>query len=150
MSYFTTYLSLTLMVKEFLKLENIWWSYRQNGWLFHAPHSPCAFVLKRCWSRQIKWITCVLRTETVTTHCYVNRHINIINKYQTAIDQFWLTDRLMPSMTDRLLIVYDILLRKLFFAVAVVYSGSWDFSYGRCKQLFVSELNNAYFTEHLF
>ena len=34
--------------------------------------------------------------------------------------------------------------------VAVVYSGSWDFLYGQCKQLFVSELNHAYFSRHLF
>jgi len=30
-------------------------------------------------------------------------------------------------MTDRLLITYGILLQKLFFVVAVVYCGSWDF-----------------------
>jgi len=53
-------------------------------------------------------------------------------------------------VTDLLLIMYGILSRQLFFVVAVVYSGSWDFSYGRCKQLFVSELNNAYFSRHLF
>ena len=53
-------------------------------------------------------------------------------------------------MTDRLLIMYDILPRQLFFVAAVVYSGSWDFLYDRCKQLFVSELNNAYFSRHLF
>ena len=40
--------------------------------------------------------------------------------------------------------MYDILPRQLFFVAAVVYSGSWDFLYGRCKQLFVSKLNNAY------
>ena len=28
------------------KLVNIWRSYRQNGWLFHIPHSPYTFVLK--------------------------------------------------------------------------------------------------------
>jgi len=39
--------------------------------------------------------------------------------------------------------MYGILLRQLFFVAAVVYSGSWDFLYGRCKHLFVSELNNA-------
>jgi len=61
-----------------------------------------------------------------------------------------LTDRLTPSVIDRLLIMYGILLRQLFFVAAVVYSGSWDFLYGRCKQLFVSELNNAYFSRHLF
>ena len=54
----------------------------------------------------------------------------------------------MPSMSDRLLIMYGILLRQLFFAVAIVYRGSLDFLYGRCKQLFVSELNNAYFSRH--
>ena len=47
----------------------------------------------------------------------------------------------MPSVTDRLVIMYRILLRQLFFVAAVVYSGSRDFLYGRCKQLIVSELN---------
>jgi len=37
-----------------------------------------------------------------------------------------------------------------FFVAAVEYCASWDFLYGRCKQLFVSELNNAYFFKHLF
>jgi len=44
--------------------------------------------------------------------------------------------------------MYGILPRQLFFVAAVVYSGSWNFLYGRCKQLFVSELNNAYFSRH--
>ena len=35
--YFTTHLSLSLSMKEFLKLVNIWPSYKQNGRLFHAP-----------------------------------------------------------------------------------------------------------------
>jgi len=56
----------------------------------------------------------------------------------------------MPSVTGRLLIMYGILLRQLFFVAAVVYSGSWDFLYGPCKQLFVSELNNVHFFRHLF
>jgi len=59
-----------------------------------------------------------------------------------------MTDRLTQSVTDRLLIMYGILLRQLFFVVAVVYSGL--FLYGRRKQLFVSELNNAYFSRNLF
>ena len=46
MRYFTTYLSYNLLVKEFLKLVNIWRSYRQNGRLFHAPHLHCTFVLR--------------------------------------------------------------------------------------------------------
>jgi len=37
MSYFTTHLSLNLLVKEFLKLVNIWQSYRQNGDSFMHP-----------------------------------------------------------------------------------------------------------------
>jgi len=44
------------------------------------------------------------------------------------------------------MIMYGNLLRQLFFVAAVVYSGSLDF----LKQLFVSELNNAYFSGHLF
>jgi len=46
--------------------------------------------------------------------------------------------------------MYGILPRQLFFVAAVVYSGSWDFLYGRCKQRFVSELNNAYFSRIYF
>jgi len=53
-------------------------------------------------------------------------------------------------MTDRLLIMYGILLRQLFFVAAVVYSASLEFLYGHYKQLFVSEFNNAYFFRHLF
>jgi len=40
--------------------------------------------------------------------------------------------------------MYGILPRQLFFVAAVVYSGSWYFLYDRCKQLFVSELNNVF------
>ena len=71
-----------------------------------------------------------------------------IKLLQTSFDL--LADRLTPSLTDQLLIMYGILLRQLFFVVAVVCIGSWDFLCGRCKQLFVSELNNAYFSRHLF
>jgi len=46
--------------------------------------------------------------------------------------------------------MYGILLRQLFFVAVVVYSGSWDFLSGRYKQLFGSELSNAYFSGHLF
>ena len=41
---FTTNLSLSLLVKELVKLMNIWQSYGQNGWLRHSLHSPCAFA----------------------------------------------------------------------------------------------------------
>jgi len=46
--------------------------------------------------------------------------------------------------------MYGILPRQLFFVAAVVYSGSWDFLYGQCKQLFVTELKNVYFSRHYF
>ena len=142
MIYFITHLSLSLLVKEILKLVNIWRSYVQNGDVSCAPFA-LHFCPQRCWSRQISWITCVLWTETVTNRWYVNRQINV------SLDL--LTDWLTPSVTDdKLLIMYGILLRQLFFVAAVVYCGSWDFLYGRCEQLFVSELNNAYFSRHLF
>jgi len=46
--------------------------------------------------------------------------------------------------------MYGILLRQLFFVAAVCAVGHGIFLYGRCKQHFVSELNNAYFSSHLF
>jgi len=46
--------------------------------------------------------------------------------------------------------MYGILPQQVFFVAAVVYSGLWDFLYGRCKELFVSELNNAYFPDIYF
>jgi len=134
----------------------LWTFGKVTGKMVIVSCAPFAlhFFPQRCWSRQISWITCVLRTQTITNRCCVNRQINVcllstnIKLLQTSFDL--LTDRLTPSVTDRLLIMYSILLRQLFFVAAVVYSGSWDFLYGRCKQLFVSELNNAYFSRHLF
>ena len=63
-------------------------------------------------------ITCLLQTETVTDCCYINRQITVsllltnIRLLQASFDL--LTDRLMPSVTDRLLIMYGILLQHLF------------------------------------
>jgi len=47
-----------------------------------------------------------------------------MNKYQTAGDHSFdlLTDRLMRSVTDQLLIMYGVLLQHFFFVAAVVYS----------------------------
>ena len=56
----------------------------------------------------------------------------------------------MPSVTDRLLIMYSILLRQLFFASAVVYSGVMGFFYMTDVNSFASELYDAYFSSHLF
>ena len=85
-----------------------------------VSYAPFAldFCPQRCRTRQISKITCILRTETVTHCCYVNRHINMrllstnIKLLQTSFDL--LTDRLMPSVTDRLLIMYGILLQWFF------------------------------------
>ena len=46
--------------------------------------------------------------------------------------------------------MYGILPRMFFFVAAVVYSGLWDFYMADVNNFFVSELNNAYFSRHLF
>jgi len=72
---------------------------------------------------------CVLRTETATIRCYVNRQISMsllstnIKLLLTSFDLNLLTDRLTPSVTEQLPIMHGILLRQL------LYSGSWDFFY---------------------
>ena len=56
------------------------------------------FCPQRCRSRQISWITCVLQTETVIKHCYVNRQMNVSFYYQEISNccrpvlTYWLTD----------------------------------------------------------
>jgi len=73
---------------------------------------------QRCRNRRVSKITCVLQTETVTDCCYVNRQINVsllstnIKLRKASFDL--LTDRLTPSVTDRLLSMYGILLQRLF------------------------------------
>ena len=91
MDYFITNLSLSLLVKEFLKLENIWRSYRQNGWLCYGPHSSYTVILKE--SGLTNWNNLWLTVRTVTSCCYVNKQINLslILRYKTATDQFWVT-----------------------------------------------------------
>ena len=55
------------------------------------------FFPQRCGSRQISGITCVLRTETITSSCYVNRQIkmSLLSTYQNCcrlVLTYWLTD----------------------------------------------------------
>ena len=76
MIYFATHLSLSLLVKEFLKLVNIWQVTGKMVIISCAPFT-LHFCPQRCWSRRISWITCVLQTETVTNRCYINRQINV-------------------------------------------------------------------------
>jgi len=54
----------------------------------------------------------------------------------------------MASVTDRLPVMQGILLRlSLLQRLCTV---QWDLLYGWCEHLFVSELNNEYFTTQIF
>jgi len=107
----------------------------QAKWLT-VSYAPFAlhFCPQRCWSLQINWITCVLRTKTVTTRCYVNRQINV-SSLSTNIKllyncrpvlTYWPIDWRHQWSTvcwSRTAFCCD----SFFFAVAVVYNGSRDF-----------------------
>ena len=84
------------------------------------------FCPQRCRTHQISKITCVIQTETVTSCCYINNQINVsllsTNIKLLYTSYYLLTDRLTPPVTDRLLIIYGILLQHLFLCTAVVYS----------------------------
>ena len=77
--------------------KNWWTSGEVTGKMMIVSCAPFAlhFCAQTCWFCKISWITCVLRSETATNRCYVNRQINVsfhISNYQTALDQFWLND----------------------------------------------------------
>ena len=64
----------------------------QAKWLI-VSYAPFALDIcpQRCRTRWISKITCLLRTETVTDCCYVNKQFNVSllsTKYQTAVVQF--------------------------------------------------------------
>jgi len=63
---------------ECFKLVNIWTLEKlQAKWLIVSCASfALHFCPQRCWSHQISWTACVLRTETVTrpNRCYVALH----------------------------------------------------------------------------
>jgi len=71
-----------------------------------------------CRTCHISQITCVRWTKTVTNYCYVNKQIHLtllstdIKILQISFDI--LTNRLTPSATDQLLIMYGIFLWNLF------------------------------------
>ena len=77
MSYFTAHLSFNQLVKDFFLIgEHL--AKLQAKWLIvSCAPIRLALLSSKCWSHQINWITCVLRTETVTNLCYVNRQINV-------------------------------------------------------------------------
>jgi len=57
-----------------------------------------------------------------------------------------MTDRLTPSATDQLLIIYGIFLQNPFFCYSSGVQSIMGFSYGQHERLFVTELNNKHFT----
>ena len=60
---------------------------------------PIHFCRRRCRTRRISKITCVLRTETVTDCCCVNRQVDV-SLLSTNIKQFRLTDRQTDAISD--------------------------------------------------
>ena len=106
---------------------------------------PLHFCPQGRWSRQINWITCVLWTETVTNHCYVNRQINMSYYQQVSnccrpVLTYWPTDWWHQWLTDCwscMAFCCDSF--SLLWQLCTV--GHWIFLYGRCKQLSVGELH---------
>ena len=120
----------------------------QKGPLSCAPIILC-FSPARCWTRHICRTITVWGTETDTNCYYVNRQIHLTfsaTDIKLLYTTFALpTNRLMPSASDRLLIMYSIFCNMLIFVAEVVYSGSCNVEYGRCEQASVMEYNTAYF-----
>jgi len=56
----------------------------------------------------------------------------------------------MPSANDELLIMYGILLQRRFLCYSSCVQSVMGFLCGLCQHLFVSELNNDYFTRQIF
>ena len=154
MSYFTTHLSFTLLVNEFFNIgEHL--AKLQAAWLTVIPPIRLALLFSRCRSCQISWITCVLQTETVANHCYVRKQVNVSllsTNIKLLLDQFLLTDWQTDAISDRLTAdhVWHFAATAFLCCVSCVQQ-VMGFLYDRCKQLFVSELTNAYFSNrHLF
>ena len=92
----------------------------ETKWLI-VSYTPFALDCcpQRCITHQISKIISVWQTKTVTDCCYVNRQISVsllatnikLLYAQTSSDL--LTDRLMLSVTDQLLIMYGILLQHV-------------------------------------
>jgi len=75
-SYFTTHLSLNLLVQEFFKLVNIWQSYRQNGDCFMRPIRIALLVSKMLISPD-KLNNLCITDRNCLNRCYVNRQIRV-------------------------------------------------------------------------
>ena len=106
-------------MKDFLKLANIWPNYRQNGDCFMCPHSPCTFVLKdadlaREVGKLVYYGQKLLLIVVMLTGRLMWFYYQQIQNCCRPVLTYW-PDRLTPSVTDRLLIMYGILLIQLFF-----------------------------------
>ena len=92
-----------------------WWNIFKIGEHLAKLRAKCLivscapFVLhfrpQRCWTRQINWITCVLRTETVTNRCYIDRQINMSYYQQIShccrpVLTYWPIDWCHQWLTD--------------------------------------------------
>ena len=79
MTYKTTHLSLNLLVKEFLKLVNIWQSYRQNFDCFVRPTRTVLLSSMMLISPDKLNNACITDRNCyqLTSRCYVNRQINV-------------------------------------------------------------------------
>ena len=75
MYYFTTRLSLSLVVKEFKKLGNIWQSYWQNGDCVKRPIRIALLSSKMLVSADMLNNLCI--TDRNCYCCYVNKRINV-------------------------------------------------------------------------
>jgi len=75
----------------------------------------------------------------------------IINKYKTAVDQFWLTDWQTDASSDWPTADHvRHIAATLFSLLQQLRTVSHRSLYGWCEHLFVSELNNAFFTSQVF
>ena len=118
-----------------------------------VSYTPFAlhFCPQRCRSRQISWITCVLQTETVINRGCVVRQKRKEKKRSNCcrpVLTYWLTDWCRQWLTDCWSCTAFAV--TAFLCCCSCVQWVMGFLYDRCKQLFVSELNNAYFSRHLF
>jgi len=127
---FAIYHSIYWWKNFFFKLVNIWRSYRQNGWLLHALHSPKLSLIVVMLIGILMWLYC-----------------QQISNCSEPILTYWPTDWRHQWLTNYWLCMAFCcnsfsLLRQLCTV------GYGFFLCGRCKQLFVSELNDTYFSKH--
>ena len=143
--------------------HSIWWRKNfYNWWTFdHVTGKMVDYFMRhirlalfcpqRCWSRQRGWITCVLRTETVTSSCCVNRQINVsllsdsCKPVLTSSLTDWRHQWLSDCWASAAFCIDNFSLLRQLYTV-----GHRIFLYDQCKQLFVAELKNAYFSRHVF